>query len=143
VRDIRWKTWFGLAWLAIAVALCSAFPACNGFSLQGPEPKIAMDSILQAATKGDARYVVDEVDRGQVPSVAISRSAWNVLASHSSELVGATVAITTTGDQMDLVSSVIRIDSLTSRVLCYSDNGQVAAPHYFYVYTCTLVTDLH
>jgi len=136
VRGIRWKTWLGLAWLAIAV------PACNVFSLQGPEPKIAMNSILQAAMKGDGRYVVDKVDRGQVPGTAISRSAWDVLATRSSELKSATVAITTTNDQMDLVSSGIRIDSLTSTLLCHSDNGQVVAPHYFYVYTCTLVTDL-
>jgi len=110
-------------------------------NLRGPDPDSAMNNIIQAAIKNDERYVIDyENDRGIVPSIAISQPAWDVLISYSSELPSATLAITTTGNHMDLVSSEIQIDCSTSTIQCKSDNGQVVSPRYFHVYTCTVPT---
>lgn len=108
---------------------------------ESPDPDSAMRHIIQAAAKGNERYIVDhEIDRGQVPNTAISRRAWDVLAPYANELPFATVAITTRGNQMDLVSSEIQIVCPSLTIRCTSDNGQVVSPRYFYVYTCTAPT---
>jgi len=110
-------------------------------SSQEPDPEDAINTILRSVAKGDRRYVVvDEIaiSRGHVPRIAISQPAWDVLVSHSSELLSATVTITTTGNDMDVVSSDIRLIGLTSTLCCKSNNGQVITPGYFYVYTCTV-----
>lgn len=109
-----------------------------------PTPDSAMNKIIQAAVKRNRRYVIDaDLDRRKVPNIAISPRAWDVLVAYSGELPLATMTITTTGDQMDLLSSEIRITCPSSMIECESDNGQVVSPRYFYVHTCTVVTTNH
>ncbi|MBN2004527.1 MAG: hypothetical protein JXA21_14320 [Anaerolineae bacterium] len=122
----------------LGVVLCNA---CL-LRLQGPDPEDATGAILRSVAKGDRRYViVDEISHGNVPRrIAISQSAWDVLVPHSAELLSATVTITTTGNDMDVVSSDIRIVCPNSTIGCKSDNGQMIT-QYFYVYTCTVFSE--
>ena len=107
-----------------------------------PDPNDMMTRLLRTAVKGNERYVIDhEIDRRKMPKVAISQQAWDVLFGYVSELPFASVAITTTGDHMDLVSSEIQITCPTAIIRCKSENGQVVAPRYFYVYDCTVLAE--
>jgi len=136
----RWIISLGIVFvLAVALALLGRFTIQVLSNLEGPDPDKAMQDLLQAALEGDERYVVElgtYRHRVELPTVSIERSAWDVLVSHANELSKATVDITTTGNDADLVSSEVRIVGESCVIECLSDNGQVVGPRYFYVYTC-------
>ena len=102
----------------------------------------ALQQIIQATIKGNERFVVDDSTRYLArPRTAISRSAWQVLASQSKELPGAVTSITTTANQGDIVESEIWISTPATTLQCYSADGDVLFTS-FYVYTCTVVVGL-
>jgi hypothetical protein len=137
-------------YLIFTLAFMTVFVLISGFAaiwiisnLNGPDPSKATRSIIHAAIAGDERYVIEFDEskrRRELPAVSIERAAWNILISHSTELATATVQVATKGNDMDLVSSTIQITGKSSVIKCLSDNGQVASPRYFYVYTCTVTT---
>lgn len=128
--------------LVLVIALLSLGTFLYGVHLLNsrfPTPDSAMSKIIQAAAKHNRRYVIDaNLDTRQRPHIAISPYAWDVLVANSDELPLATVTMTTTGNDMDVVSSEIRITCPSSMIECKSHNGQVVSPRHFYVYTCTV-----
>jgi hypothetical protein len=131
-----------LSALTLVVLAVAGILAVWGLSdLRNLDPEEAMDRIVRAAVEGDERYVIDyEIDRDQAPKIGISRPAWDVMVSCRQELPNATLAMTTTGNHMDWVSSEIRIDCVSSTIQCRANNGQVVTPRYFYVHTCTVAS---
>lgn len=125
--------------MVLGVILCNA---CL-LGLQGLDPEDAIHAILRSVAKGDQRYVIakEPARRSDVPGIAISQPAWDVLVPHSAELLSAAVTITTTGNDMDVVSSDIRIVCPNSTIWCKSKNGLMVT-EYFYVYTCTVAFEL-
>ncbi len=98
----------------------------------------ALQQIIQATIRGDEQFVVNDSTRsGARPRTAISRSAWQILASQSEELPGAVTSITTTTSQGDLVGSEIWISTPVTTLQCHSLDGDVLFTS-FYVYTCTI-----